>query len=93
LLIEQAVNRTIRTVKFGRLIKVKVILSTLSCKSSMQSFQYVIQCLRSIICFVQHKFILLVEQFEQLCSHLVAIEYLHILVLALKLSGLLVEIP
>ena len=86
-------NGTIKTLEFGRLIKVKVILSTLSSKSSMQSFQNVIQGLRSIICFVQHKFILLVEQFEQLSSHLVAIEYLHIFVVALKLSGLLVEIP
>jgi hypothetical protein len=59
----------------------------------MQSSQYVIEGLRSIIYFVQHKFILLVEQFEQLCSHLVAIECLYLLVVALKLSGLLVEIP
>ncbi len=86
-------NGTIKTLEFGRLIKVKVILSTLSCKSRMQSSQYAIQGLRSIICFVQHKFIILVEQFEQFCSHLVAIEYLHILVVALKLSGLFVEIP
>ena len=85
-------NGTIKTVEFGRLIKVKVILSTLSCKSSMQSFQNVIQGLRSIIRLVQHKFIRLVEQFKQLCSHLVAIEYLYILLVVLKLSGLLVEI-
>ena len=81
-------NRTIKTFEFGRLLKVKVILSTLSSKSRMQSSQYVTQGLRSIICFVQHEFILVVEQFEQLCSHLVAIEYLYLLVVALKFSGL-----
>ena len=59
----------------------------------MQDCQDVIQCLLSVCSTVQHKFILLVEQFEQFCSHPVTIEYLHILVVALKLSGLKVEIP
>ena len=59
----------------------------------MQDCQDVIQCLLGVCCTMQHKFILLVEKFEQLCSHLVAIEYLYILLVVLKLSGLLVEIP
>jgi hypothetical protein len=59
----------------------------------MQDCQDIIQCLLSVCSIVQHKFILLVEKFEQLCSHPIAIEYLHILVIAIKLSGLLVEIP
>ena len=90
LLKEQLVNWTIITSDFG-FIKIRDC-STVS-KSSMQDCQDVIQCLLSVCSIVQQKFILLVEQFEQLCSHLVAIEYLHILVVALKLSGLLVEIP
>ena len=44
-------------------------------------------------CFVQVKFILLVEYFEQLRTHFVAIQYVHLLVVALKLIGALVEIP
>ncbi len=59
----------------------------------MQDCQNIIQCLLSVCSTVQHKFILLVEQFEQLCSHLVAIEYLYILVVALFCSCLLIEIP
>jgi len=59
----------------------------------MQDCQNIIQCLLSVCSIVQHKFILLVEKFEQFCSHLVATEYLYILVVALKLSGLFVEIP
>jgi hypothetical protein len=42
---------------------------------------------------VQVKFILLVEYFEQLRTHFVAIQYVHLLVIALKLIGALVEIP
>jgi hypothetical protein len=59
----------------------------------MQECEDIIQCLLSVCSIVKHKFILLVKHFEQLCSHPVAIEYLHIFVVALKLSGLLVEIP
>ena len=54
----------------------------------MQDCQDVIQCLLSVCSTVQHKFILLVEQFEQFCSHPVTIEYLYILVIALFFSGL-----
>ena len=59
----------------------------------MQNCQYVIQAIPCISCFVQVKFILLVEYFEQLRTHFVAIQYVHLLVIALKLIGALVEIP
>jgi len=49
----------------------------------MQDCQDVIQCLLGVCTIVQQKFILLVEEFEQLCSHLVTTEELHILVVAL----------
>ena len=59
----------------------------------MQNCKYIIQGFPCISSFVQVKFILFVEDFEQLCTHFVAIQYLHLLVVALKLIGALVEIP
>ena len=59
----------------------------------MQYCKYVIQGFPCISWFVQVKFILLVEHFEQLRTHFVAIQYLHLLVVALKLIGALIEIP
>ena len=80
------------TIITSDILFVKIRDCSIVSKSSMQDCQDVIQCLLSVCSIVQHKFILLVEKFEQLCSHLVAIEYLYILLVVLKLSGLLVEI-
>jgi hypothetical protein len=90
LLKEQFVNWTIIT---GDFWFVKIRDCCIVNKSSMQDCQDVIQGLLGVCSSVQQKFILLVEEFEQLCSHLVAIEYLYILVVALFCSCLLVEIP
>ena len=85
LLKEQSVNWTSITLDIWF---IKIRDCSIRSKSSMQDCQDVIQCLLSVCSTVQHKFILLVEKFEQLCSYLVAIEYLYILVVALFFSGL-----
>ena len=65
----------------------------MSSECSMQNCQYVIQGFPCISSVVQVIFIPLVEDFEQLRTHFVAIQYLNLLVVALKLIGALVEIP